>query len=109
MESVTVILLVVVILAQIVLFALFFIERQRNNRRNKSILNYIDNTITEEVDRRIKEQEEKNAETLNSLKLDYSQAQQAANRINDFGGCLANIFDYDPLKAIQKGRRTEAG
>lgn len=45
---------------------------------------------------------------LNGMMLDYTQAQEAANKINDFGASLANIFDYDPIKAIQKGRNKEA-
>lgn len=42
------------------------------------------------------------------LALDYSEAQQAANKVNDFASSLASIFDYDPIKAIQKGRKKEA-
>lgn len=56
----------------------------------------------------ITEHESRTNERLNNMLLDYSQAQEAASRINDFGANLANIFDYDPLKAIQKGRKKEA-
>lgn len=45
---------------------------------------------------------------IDTLKLDFSQAQEAANKINDFGASLANIFDYDPMRALQKGRNKEA-
>lgn len=56
----------------------------------------------------ITEHESRTNKRLNNMLLDYSQAQEAASRINDFGANLANIFDYDPLKAIQKGRKKEA-
>ena len=42
------------------------------------------------------------------LALDYSQAQEAAGKINSFAENLASIFDYDPLVAIKKGRNKEA-
>ena len=42
------------------------------------------------------------------LALDYSEAQQAANKVNDFASSLASIFDYDPIQAIQRGRNKEA-
>jgi hypothetical protein len=46
-------------------------------------------------------------EQLKNMALDFEQAQNAAQKINDFGASLANIFDYDPLAAIQKNRRKE--
>lgn len=42
---------------------------------------------------------------LEELKLDYTEAQSAANHINDFAVGLANIFDYDPVEA----RRQQKG
>ena len=57
----------------------------------------------------ITEHESRTNERLNNMLLDYSQAQEAASKINDFGASLASIFDYDPMKAIQKGRKKEAG
>lgn len=42
------------------------------------------------------------------IALDYSQAQEAANKVNEFATGLASIFDYDPLVAIKKGRNKEA-
>lgn len=47
-------------------------------------------------------------ERFGILALDYSEAQRAANKVNDFASSLASIFDYDPIKAIQKGRKKEA-
>lgn len=45
---------------------------------------------------------------LKNMSLDYTQAQQAADKVNDFASSLASIFDYDPIRAIQKGRNKEA-
>ena len=48
------------------------------------------------------------SEQVNSLLLDYTQAQEAADKVNEFATGLASIFDYDPLVAIKKGRNKEA-
>ena len=56
----------------------------------------------------LSEQDKKVSEELSGMLLDYTQAQEAANKINDFGASLANIFDYDPIRAIQRGRKKEA-
>lgn len=40
------------------------------------------------------------------LSLDYSQAQSAANHINDFAKGLMNLFDYDPMTEIQRKRES---
>lgn len=41
---------------------------------------------------------------ISGLDLDYQEAQKAANKVNDFGDALANIFDYDPIRAMQRSR-----
>ena len=41
---------------------------------------------------------------ISGLELDYQEAQKAANKVNDFGSALANIFDYDPIRAMQRSR-----
>lgn len=56
----------------------------------------------------LSKQEQSISEQLSKLSLDYSEAQQAANKVNDFASSLASIFDYDPIRAIQKGRNKEA-
>ena len=45
---------------------------------------------------------------FNAVALDYSQAQEAASKVNEFASGLASIFDYDPVRALQKGRNKEA-
>lgn len=57
---------------------------------------------------RLQEEVQKFQSTIDTLKLDFIQAQEAANKINDFGASLANIFDYDPVRALQKSRSKEA-
>lgn len=46
---------------------------------------------------------------LSTLALDYSQAQRAAGKINDFAATLGNIFDYDPIEARRKSRKESGG
>lgn len=48
------------------------------------------------------------SEQVKGLMLDYAQAQEAADKVNEFATGLASIFDYDPLVAIKKGRNKEA-
>ena len=48
------------------------------------------------------------SEQVKGLLLDYTQAQEAADKVNEFATGLASIFDYDPLVAIKKGRNKEA-
>lgn len=38
------------------------------------------------------------------LSLDYGQAQAAANQINNYAQGIADIFNYDPMEAIQAAR-----
>ena len=128
------IVLLVLLLAEIALATLFVLEKRRSNQRYNAMLNYVDRstdcvasncedstqTMIEEhakkltsdiltaVNQTINEQDTKIQNQLQTLLLDYSQAQAAASRINDFGASLASIFDYDPMKAIQKGREKEA-
>lgn len=68
----------------------------------------IRNGIVREVQEAMAQQGREVEARLANMALDFEQAQMAASRINDFGASLANIFDYDPLKAIQKGRTKEA-
>lgn len=84
----------------------------------KDMLDAFDKKINE----RFKQQDEVNAERfkrhhdaiietseqVKGLMLDYTQAQEAADKVNEFANGLASIFDYDPLAAIKKGRKKEA-
>lgn len=135
MDIISMILLAVVLVAQIVLFVLFFLEKRYVNNRFSAMLQYIDRKVenadcSEEVkknveslfgefglkiDERFKQQsevirefKERVSRKVDTLSVDYSEAQQAANKVNSFATNLASIFDYDPLVAIKKGRNKEA-
>lgn len=86
-------------------------QDEKVNLRRKYVeerFHEIRNGIMEEIQNAMNQQGREVEARLNSMALDFEQAQMAASRINDFGASLANIFDYDPLKAIQKGRTKEA-
>lgn len=135
MDFISMILLTVVLVAQIVLFALFFIEKRYVNHRFSAMLQYIDrkvedadcreeigDTVDDMLDafgEKINERFERQTEVIDEFKntvnaqvgriaLDYTEAQQAADKVNEFATGLASIFDYDPLVAIKKGRNKEA-
>jgi hypothetical protein len=135
MDIISMILLTVVLVVQIVLFTLYFLERRYTNRRFDAMLQYIDrkvedadcreeikesvddmlNAFGEKINERFKRQTEVIDEFKNTVNaqiggiaLDYAEAQQAANKVNDFASSLASIFDYDPIQAIQRGRNKEA-
>jgi hypothetical protein len=55
------------------------------------------------------EQQDKEIDSrFDAVLLSYTEAQQAADKVNNFASSLASIFDYDPLKAIQRDRKKEA-
>ena len=135
MDFISMILLTVVLVAQIVLFVLFFLEKRYVNHRFSAMLQYIDrkvedagcrgdieesvddmlNAFGEKINERFKRQAEVIDEFKNTVSaqiggiaLDYAEAQQAADKVNEFATGLASIFDYDPLVAIKKGRNKEA-
>lgn len=135
MDIISMILLAVVLVAQIVLFVLFFLEKRYVNNRFSAMLQYIDRKVEDadcseevkknveslfgefglKIDERFKQQsevirefKERVSRKVDTLSVDYSEAQQAANKVNSFATNLASIFDYDPLVAIKKGRNKEA-
>lgn len=135
MDIISMILLTVVLVAQIVLFVLFFLEKRYVNHRFSAMLQYIDRKVEdadcqeeveetvddmldafgEKINERFKRQTEVIDEFKNTVNaqvgriaLDYTEAQQAADKVNEFATGLASIFDYDPLVAIKKGRNKEA-
>lgn len=135
MDFISMILLMVVLVAQIVLFVLFFLEKRYFNHRFSAMVQYIDRKVEdadcreeigesvddmlsafgEKIDERFKRQTEvidefKNTvnDQIGGIALDYAEAQQAADKVNEFATGLASIFDYDPLVAIKKGRKKEA-
>ena len=45
-------------------------------------------------------------EKLQDLSLDYSQAQKAADQINDYANGLMNLFNYDPMDDLKRKRES---
>ena len=43
-------------------------------------------------------------QAISDLELDYKEAQEAANSVNDYASSLMNIFNYDPMEAEKKAR-----
>ena len=43
-------------------------------------------------------------QAVSDLKLDYKEAQEAANSVNDYASSLMNIFNYEPMEAAKKAR-----
>lgn len=43
-------------------------------------------------------------QAVSDLKLDYKEAQEAANSVNDYASSLMNIFNFDPMEAEKKAR-----
>lgn len=88
------------------------IINEYNERIEKQLIKSTDDKFTEfkeTVLRNVKDALSVHDEKLKGeLALDYQEAQAAANKINDFSSSLAAIFDYDPVKAIQRGRKKEA-
>lgn len=128
MDIISMILLAVVLVAQIVLFVLYFLEKRYVNHRFSAMMQYIDrkvadadcrdevkdnvnellNAFSKKIDERFERQGKEIAEKVDYLAVSYTEAQQAADKVNEFATGLASIFDYDPLEAIKKGRNKEA-
>ena len=43
-------------------------------------------------------------QAIAGLELDYKEAQEAANSVNDYASSLMNIFNFDPMEAEKKAR-----
>lgn len=43
-------------------------------------------------------------QSIAGLELDYKEAQEAANSVNDYASSLMNIFNYEPMEAAKKAR-----
>ena len=43
-------------------------------------------------------------QAVSDLKLDYKEAQEAADSVNDYASSLMNIFNFDPMEAEKKAR-----
>ena len=52
----------------------------------------------------LSEQIEALRQAISGLELDYKEAQEAANSVNDYASSLMNIFNFDPMEAEKKAR-----
>lgn len=53
----------------------------------------------------LSEQIEALKQAISDLELDYKEAQEAANSVNDYASSLMNIFNFDPMEAEKKARK----
>ena len=56
------------------------------------------------LDEKISKQIEALKQAISGLELDYKEAQEAANSVNDYASSLMNIFNFDPMEAEKKAR-----
>ena len=56
------------------------------------------------LDEKISKQIEALRQAISGLELDYKEAQEAANSVNDYASSLMNIFNYEPMEAAKKAR-----
>ena len=57
-----------------------------------------------ELEEKLSKQIDELRQAVSDLKLDYKEAQEAANSVNDYASSLMNIFNYDPVEAEKKAR-----
>lgn len=62
---------------------------------------FTENRATHE---QLSEQIDSLRQSVSDLKLDYKEAQEAANSVNDYASSLMNIFNYEPMEAAKKAR-----
>lgn len=55
-------------------------------------------------DEKISKQIEALKQAISGLELDYKEAQEAADSVNDYASSLMNIFNFDPMEAEKKAR-----
>ena len=57
-----------------------------------------------ELEETLSKQIDELRQAVSDLKLDYKEAQEAANSVNDYASSLMNIFNYEPMEAAKKAR-----
>lgn len=77
---------------------------QRVNRRFTALMDYI-SRVESELEKYKAEEQANLEKRLSELLPEYRQAQEAADKVNDFARGLANIFDYDPVGAARRSRK----
>ena len=82
-----------------------------DNCRNDILKLNVENDETKSLFSKDKECHEQLSEQIDALRqaisgleLDYKEAQEAANSVNDYASSLMNIFNFDPMEAEKKAR-----
>ena len=75
------------------------VKLKSENDETKSLFS-IDKAIHEQLS----EQIDSLRQAVSGLELDYKEAQEAANSVNDYASSLMNIFNFDPMEAEKKAR-----
>ena len=57
-----------------------------------------------ELEEKLSKQIDELRQAVSDLKLDYKEAQEAANSVNDYASSIMNIFNYEPMEAAKKAR-----
>lgn len=131
MNIVSIILCGLALLTAVVNTTLFFREKKRTNTRFSALNNLLESVEHEtngyilecidELDKvqgrvefffnvdkaghgQLSEQIDELRQAVSNLKLDYKEAQEAANSVNDYASSLMNIFNFDPMEAEKKAR-----
>ena len=55
-----------------------------------------------ELEEKLSKQIDELRQAVSDLKLDYKEAQEAANSVNDYASSLMNIFNFDRMEAEKK-------
>ena len=75
------------------------VELKHENREHRAL--FAENRGVHE---RLSKQIEALKQAISDLELDYKEAQEAANSVNDYASSLMNIFNFDPMEAEKKAR-----
>lgn len=75
------------------------VKLKSENNETKSLFS-VDKACHEQLS----EQIEALKHAISDLELDYKEAQEAANSVNDYASSLMNIFNYEPMEAAKKAR-----
>ncbi len=122
MEIIAIILGSLALLAALMNTILILVEKKRSKKNWDALIHYVNNECKVSHDNAVSKATEKIEEAkgavnaqiatvitdckkaIEEISLDYRDAQNAANHINDFARGLSNIFDYDPLRSARKSR-----
>lgn len=112
------------LLAAVANIILFSVEKKRNERRHKAMLDYIRNecsgtidatkehvkdcfaSYSQNIDERFAQQQYDIDRLKNGACPDYEKALAAANAVNDFNAGISAIMNFDPIAAAKARRQS---